>query len=348
MSGVPSTIGADVGAVFTDWWSGLSDAVNPPQPPPEQSSETTPGEPPPAGWVSDGDAAPASPPSPAQQAAHQTAQTVRSIATAVASVVGALGLVQQALDIGFAELTAPLAKLFPALPAATQTMPYLGVPHTHPRPPPIPLPGIGMILFGCHLRTLINGMPAARAGDLGLAPTCGGFLPFFEIQTGSSNVFIGGVRAARIGDFCLACSSTLTTALGPAEAIFELVASVAGVAVGALDVAADLEEEAEAEADDDAAMVAAKGLSATMTAVQMANDLVRMAIGQLMGKDPGSPNIGFVMMGQPNVLIGGFPMINMPDPVSMLLGKLHLRKAKPKGKHVPEEDNHRAGPKGRC
>ena len=89
-----------------------------------------------------------------------------------------------ALDIGFAELTAPMAALFPSLPAATPDDALSWRPAYLIRgypPPPSRLPGIGMILFGCHLRTLINGMPAARAGDLGIAPTCGGFLPLFEI-----------------------------------------------------------------------------------------------------------------------------------------------------------------------
>ena len=69
-----------------------------------------------------------------------------------------------------------------------------------------------------------------------------------------------------------------------------------------------------------------------------------MAIAQLMGKDPGTPNMGAVMMGHPNVLIGGFPMINIPNPVDVLLGKLSRLKGKPK----EEEGGSSEGVRGGC
>jgi uncharacterized Zn-binding protein involved in type VI secretion len=324
--GLLSTTGHDVGAGFTNWWHGLRDAVHPPPPDP-----LPPGTPPPP------------PPTTGQKAA----QTVRRIQTVAASVVGVFGLLKGALDTGFAELTSPIAALFPSLPAATLSMPYLGVPHIHTHPPslippapPVPLPSIGTILFGCHVRTLINSIPAARCGDLGIAPTCGGFFPYFEITTGSSNVFIGGVRAARIGDFCKVCIPAPAEATGIAKA-FAAFQQYAGVVVGALGIAADITEEAVA---DDDAMAAAKGLSAAMNAAQMANDAIRMSIAQLMGKDPGTPNMGNVLMGHPNVLIGGFPMINIPNPVDMLLGKL----SRLKGKVEDEEEHPGGGANGPC
>ena len=45
---------------------------------------------------------------------------------------------------------------------------------------------------------LNHGLPAARNGDLGLAAWCGGYFPIFEVMFGSSHVFIGGSRAARM------------------------------------------------------------------------------------------------------------------------------------------------------
>jgi uncharacterized Zn-binding protein involved in type VI secretion len=324
-SGLPATLAHDAGASFGGWWRGLRDAVDPP--PPQVSAS---GEPPPP------------PPTPGEKAA----QTVRRIQTVVASVAAIPGLLKNALDTGFAELTSGIAAMLPSLPAATLGMPYLGAPHIHSHPPslippapPVPLPSIGTIMFGCHVRTLINGMPAARAGDLGLAPTCGGFFPYFEITTGSSNVFIGGARAARMGDFCKVCIPAPAEATAAVKA-FMAFSQYAGFAASTLGIAADITEEAVA---DDAAMAAAKGLSAAMNAAQLANDAIRMAMAQLMGKDPGTPNMGAIVMGHPNVLIGGFPMVNIPNPVDVLLGKLSRLKGKPKEEEGAGNEGVRSG-----
>ena len=50
-----------------------------------------------------------------------------------------------------------------------------------------------------------------------------------------------------------------------------------------------------------------------------------------MGKDPGIPpaSIGAVTIGHPNVLIGGFPMVNIPNPVDLILGRLARYRRKP-------------------
>jgi uncharacterized Zn-binding protein involved in type VI secretion len=206
----------------------------------------------------------------------------------------------------------------------------------------VPLPSIGTILFGTCVRVMLNGMPAARAGDLGLAPTCGGFAPYFEINTGSSNVFIGGARAARIGDFCKVCTPAPGEATAAAKFFSEFM-TVAGFAVAGMDMATDIAEEA---VDDDAAQAAAKGLAAAMMAAQIANDAIRLAIAAMMGTDPGTPNMGAVMMGQPTVMIGGFPMVNIPNPVDILMGKL----GRLKGKTEPEEGEEEGsmGGKGAC
>ena len=310
--------------VGENWWHGLRDAVSPPAPPP--------GSPPPA------------PQTKAQDAVH----TLRRVQTVVASAVGALGLIKNTLDVGFAELTSPIAALFPALPAATLSMPYLGVPHTHTHPPslippapPIPLPSIGVIMFGTCVRVPINGMPAARAGDLGIAPTCGGLAPYFEITTGSSNVFIGGARAARVLDICKVCTPAPAEATGAAK-MFSSFMTAAGFAVAGTDMAVDI---GEAAVEDDAAVASAKALAAAMTALQIANDAIRLAMSALMGMDPGMPNLGAVMAGQPNVLIGGFPMVNIPNPIDWLIGKL----GRLKGKVEPEEEEpETAGGSGHC
>lgn len=55
----------------------------------------------------------------------------------------------------------------------------------------------GPIMPPCHPKTLIAGLPAARATDLA---TCAG--PPDVIATGSFSVLIGGLPAARLGDTC--------------------------------------------------------------------------------------------------------------------------------------------------
>src|SRR4030095_7739597 len=188
----------------------------------------------------------------------------------------------------FANLTAPIAAIFPSLPAATIVSPYLGTPHAHathppsgpPPVPPTPCPSMGMTLLGVSPRVLINSMPAARCEDIGLAPTCMGIPPaWFRIKTGSSNVFIGGARAARLLDICKACKNIpdppdipagkVMAAIGKAAGAVSTAMGVAGKAAAVLGMAADV---AEAAVEDDAAIASGKALSAAMAAVQMAAD----------------------------------------------------------------------------
>jgi len=275
---------------------------------------------------------------------QQVAVTLRVAANIAGSIMGALSSVQDALNVGFANLTAPLAAIWPSFPASTLTSLYVGSPHGHahppsfvPAPPPgvvAPLPSLGNVLVGNHLKTLIGSLPAARCGDIGIAPTCCGITPFFEIKTGSSNVFIGGKRAARMLDFCRCCGA----ASGPMSMVDKVMAGM-GMAAGALGIAADV---AEMAVEDGPAMQAAKALSAAMNSAQMAADAAAMAVQQAMGKDaavipgpgppiPGSMTVnGVLVLGFPMVLVGGFPMVNIPDPVSLLLNKLaKLRARKP-------------------
>lgn len=100
---------------------------------------------------------------------------------------------------------------FPAFPALRITDMDIGFPHAHSHPPnftppatpsPIPFPMTGPIipipLLSGASKTLINGMPAARCGDMGIAVWCGGWFPFYEVFLGSSSVWIEGARAGRV------------------------------------------------------------------------------------------------------------------------------------------------------
>ena len=122
--------------------------------------------------------APATPGGPSPSAGQVTARTVRAAQQTVGAVMDGLTLIKSALDVGFANLTSPIAAVFPSLPAATILSPYIGTPHAHidhppsgpPPVPPTPMPSIGMVTLGVSTRVLINSMPAARDDDIALAP----------------------------------------------------------------------------------------------------------------------------------------------------------------------------------
>lgn len=68
--------------------------------------------------------------------------------------------------------------------------------HTCPQSTPAPSPHVGgPILPPASTNVIIGGMPAARVGDMA---TCAG--PPDTIAAGSSSVMIGGMPAARMGD----------------------------------------------------------------------------------------------------------------------------------------------------
>jgi uncharacterized Zn-binding protein involved in type VI secretion len=324
VDGAPPIDGAH--AVASHWWNGVQSSVQSlvhPQPP--AKPETT---------------------------AQQAVSTARAVRGVVASAMGALGVPGDMLNTGFASLTAPIAAALPAFPAATISALYVGLPHTHNHPPslippapPVPLPSLGSVMLGTSVKVLINGMPAARCGDIGLAPTCCGFTPFFQIKTGSSNTFIGGNRAARMLDICQACTSA-DERHGGATAAGRVMGAVGSVARGiqavqkGMGYAGLAMSVAEAAVEDDAAMGAAKALAAAMDAAQMAADLAAAALTKAMGKDPaGLPPkvIGAITVGHPNVLIGGFPMVNIPNPAAMLLKRLSRYKRSPAANAGPNE-----------
>lgn len=257
-----------------------------------------------------------------------------------------VGEAQEIMDMPnllLAKATLDLLQFLPKMPAARlfgDLVFQYG--HSHPHPPTfgVPIPSVGPILAAGAVNVLINGLPAARNGDLGLAAWCGGYFPIFEVMFGSSHVFIGGSRAARmLMDPTLHClpdmfgkgkaMKGMTKAIAKAAAkeaakaaAKSLVQSVVMTgAMKAVKAAAEAEQaeatESEGEADGQAATdaeiaaakAAAEGVEAAMTALQMAADAVAAAMGALLGKDPGVGfPLGFIMMGSPNVLIGGFPM----------------------------------------
>ena len=264
---------------------------------------------------------PKSPPKPEHAA--------RAIQQAAGGVGGALGLPLQLMNTGFALATSWISDMLPDFPAATLGSLYVGAPHGHlhppslvpPNPVPIPLPSLGPVLLGTSIKVWINGLPAARAGDIGLAITCCGILPAFEIKTGSSKVFIGGQRAARAIDYCVECApgAGAMDALGVASLAVGTIASVAGAV-------ADAQDAEDSSAAGDAAMAAAQSMAAAMAAAQIAADAATMAIKAAMGKDIGVPPMsGMIVLGSPKVFIGGFPMINFPDPMHKLFEKLKAK-----------------------
>lgn len=238
----------------------------------------------------------------------------------IGAVMGVVGAPFELLDTGFAMITAPLAALVPGMPAAVLGMPHLGPPHGHlhppslvpPNPVPVPLPSIGAVMLSGCVSVFVGGIPAARAGDVGLAPTCVGLAPAFDIYTGSSNTWIGGSRAARMADITWHCNP------GSAMNMMGKAMGAIGVAAGAIGAGASL--------------AAGAGLQAAMQAAQAAADAAALAMSALLGKDPGvPPTIGAIMLGNPTVLIGGFPM---PDVLAVLGGLMKGLKALAKTKAV--------------
>jgi hypothetical protein len=109
---------------------------------------------------------------------------------------------------------------------------------------------------------------------------------------------------------------------------------IAGIATQAVGVVADGMDAASAE---DPAVASANALAAGMGAAQLAMDAAAIAFGAMIGKNPciGSPT-GAILLGAPNVLIGGFPM---PSGMAMLQRKLAGADLSPK-KRGKNDENH--------
>jgi uncharacterized Zn-binding protein involved in type VI secretion len=194
-------------------------------------------------------------------------------------------------------------------------------------------------MFGVNVTVLINNKPVARCGDYGLNPTCCGVVPplsaLYEITTGSSNVYIGGSRAARANiDITMHCfhvpspnvpvkfgkfagaankvrkvAGKVMAAAGKVVAVVGTVSAAAGAVAQATDIVTSFTE---AEANDDAAQAEAIGLSVAMMAAQAAADAASAAMTKQLGTDqPFIPPVGtpgMILDGSPNVLIGGCPL----------------------------------------
>jgi RHS repeat-associated protein len=253
----------------------------------------------------------------------------------------------QLLETGFSLVTSPLAKLMPGFPAGVITAPYLGMPHAHEHPPSdfVPLPSIGATFGAGGVSVLIGGLPAARASDLGIAPTCGSFFPLFDIQTGSSNTFICGARASRmLIDSTFHCAEGEEA--GAVVSKFAQVASKAGMVVGVAGVAASVlsagaqgigaESDSKSSDADTRADSSSETTSAVMTGAQAAADALNLALSAMLGKDPGlPPSKGVLLFGNPTVLIGGLPLPNALAMLGML--KALKRSKRPKEPEFNEQ-----------
>lgn len=153
-----------------------------------------------------------SPSAVADSIAHQ-AGGLGDMVQAIQDANGALATVGAtfALLTGVEQMISTVVSVipFPALPALRIMDMDVGMPHAHAHPPnlvppapPVPLPSTGPIIpipiLSGATRTLINGMPAGRCGDLGLGIWCGGYFPMYEVFLGSSSVWIEGARAGRL------------------------------------------------------------------------------------------------------------------------------------------------------
>ncbi|HEY0137441.1 MAG TPA: PAAR domain-containing protein, partial [Nannocystis sp.] len=253
---------------------------------------------------------------------------------AVRESLGALGALKvpvQSLETAFAFATASIGAAF-ELPAASIAIKSLhfGLPHVHAHPPafPNPLPSIGSLFLGGTQSVLINNHPAARAGDLGIAITCGSFTPFFKVTTGSSKVFFGPNRAARSLDlttFCKASSSSkswvdkLPDHDSTANIANAGVKSVAGMSKTMATDGAARRESDKAMAQSLAAESEGHALSAAVQAKQALVGAAVKVLSELVGKDGAAGPVfpGMLSVLGTNVLIGGFPT---PPTLKFLVG----------------------------
>ena len=274
--------------------------------------------------------------------AHQGA--LGEVQRTVGAGLSLLSVPEELLNTGFAMATAGIASAYPSFPAAVIGLGvHVGVPHTHTHPPslvppapPVPLPSIGPVALAGAVNVLINGIPAARAGDVGVSLTCGSLAPPLEVILGSSNVFIGGARAARMGDGTRHCNPIPVGAFGKVMGAVGAVMGAVGAGV-ALKDAENAEAEADAassaaEAEAKAAQAAGHSLNAAMQAAQAAADTAALALTMLVGKDPAvPPGLGMLTTGSPNVMIGGFPCPNLMEAIGGLLNAAKGLRKKKKG-----------------
>jgi uncharacterized Zn-binding protein involved in type VI secretion len=267
--------------------------------------------------------------SPTKSAPEAQADPLRKLAELVKKVprVSELPDLNEKLEEGLALATSRLALALPSFPAATLGALALGLPHAHPTHPPfIPLPPLGPLILGASVNVLIGGLPAMRSGALGLSPTCCGMTPFYVVQTGSSKVFIGGERAVRMSDLTMHCQPPPAAAAPAAPPVSAAPPAPAGGQAGrVLGAAAGAVETAAQSSPDLVTNLASQ-------AAQKLQDELEAAMEQAMGKDPAVPasgTPGMLLLGVPNVLIGGIPTpgcsVDISGLVRILPGKLLRR-----------------------
>jgi hypothetical protein len=259
---------------------------------------------------------------------------VRRVQQLMGAVMGAYNFPLELMNDGIALLSASTPS--PPMPAATLMTMYVGAPHGHLHPPsfqppvtpaPIPLPSLGPVQLGVSLQVSIGGRPAARAGDIGIAITCCGLVPLFEVFTGSSKVFIGGMRAARAADMAKACSPS------PGGSM-RMMARAMVVAGAATALAGAIADGIDARHASDSSTASALALSAGVNAAQAVADAATAALSATMGSDVAvPPMIGALLPGQFTVLVGGFPIPNLPNPAEALFHFVKARIARSRGEN---------------
>ena len=269
-------------------------------------------------------------------------------------VLGLVGAPFDLMDTGIAMAANAVFGNGVALPALTLGAMHVGSMHGHLHPPSlippapmVPLPSLGVAQLASCASVLIGGMPAIRAGDMGVALTCVSLAPVFEIGTGSSNVFIGGARAGRAMDLTLHCNPMGGGAFMIGMAVAGAALGVLGAATSAMDSSASSDAEAAASAAGDAAAAEAAGaaaagqaLGAATSAAQAALDVAALALMLMCGKDPGvGPGIGMMVPLQAKVLIGGVPIPNWLDMAKDLF-KAARRLARAVGGRVRRRPGH--------
>lgn len=250
----------------------------------------------------------------------------------VNAVGGTLAMPGALLDTVVATATSAILPRGFGMPATTIfTGLHIGIPHLHPTTLPlgVPLPGVGPAITVGALNVLIGGLPALRCGDIGMGFGCMG-VPNFEVATGSSNVFIGGKRAARVFDMTRHCDPIplLGSASGvigsglDALAIASMATSTVAHCVGAWSDVHDTrmtEEQGQTEA-------AAEVVQGTLHVAQTLADAALTPLSGLIGAIPpvGLTGDGMLTVGLPNVLVGGLPLPPLGDILNTSLHH-HLR-----------------------
>lgn len=250
-------------------------------------------------------------------------------------VLGLPSILEDALDHGLAVLLSPFAQMM-EMPAACLYDLHVGMPHGHTHPPslvppspvPVPLPSLGNIMLSGSVTVTVGGLPAARAGDIGMAVTCGSLMPAFLIVTGSSSVFIGGGRAARMGDLTIHCNPILAAILK-----FQSAAAVMGAVGGAIAVGS--------------AASTGNAIGAAAAAIQAAADVARDAIKATVGADPGVPPavMGAITFGIPNVLIGGLPVPPSDLVIPILKDMFETHRQRRRNQHHDDADSDPENPR---